>query len=145
MEETVAFTADYITEQENSPNFKLSKIDKYCWDYFREDVHFFCENAFRLFYFMFGILQFFAIWDWLEEVYHTSNLAIAIGSFVLAFLPCIGTGFGIFATQNIWGWDLPNCLVIFLAPYVIVNGPLIFIAMCEVYKDVKRWRAEGKV
>lgn len=145
MEETVAFISGPIAESEINPSFMTDKVDKYCWDYFREDVHFFCENAFRLFYFLFGFLQFFAIWDWLVEIYHTSNLFIAAGSFILAFLPFVGTVFGIFATQNIWGWDLPNCLVIFLAPYVIVNGPLLFIAMCEVCKDVKRWRAAGKV
>lgn len=145
MEETIAFLAEPIQESKLNPNLGVPNSAKnYCWDYFREDAQFFCTMMWRLFYFLFGVIQFFAIWDWLAEIYHTSSLFIAAVSLFLAFLPCIGTGFGIWATCNVWGWELSDCLIIFLTPYVIVNAPILFIVGCEIFKDIKRWKMEEK-
>lgn len=131
-----------FVSEKSSPKEELSKFS---YQDLREIVNVFCDFAFKLSYVGYGVLQFFAILTGLSNVFHHSNVIMFLISLVLGFTPFIGTCFGIWGAHIGWGWDLFHSIFVFVIPYVIVNGPIQMIILFEAYKDIKRWKVEGKI
>lgn len=151
MNETAVFNENYVKESiDNKISFIPNRMDegikKYSYEDFREGLNIIGDISFKIIYFCYGFLQFFATWSALVKLFHHDNIIILITSFVLGFLPLVGTGFGIYGAYTAWGWNLSNAiLVFFVVPYFIVNGPLLMIAFFEMYKDWKRWQSEKNI
>lgn len=114
----------------------------YSYQDFKENMQAICHLSFRIFYIFYGILQFLATWVGLVKVFHQDNLIIQLVSAALGFLPLIGTFSGLYGAHIGWGWDLSYSLFVFIIPYFIVNGPILLIAMIDIYKDSRRWKLE---
>lgn len=126
-------------------NMKVrSGIVKYSYEYYKENTNTVCYTAFKIIYFGYGFLQFSATWDCLAKTFHHDSVGILLTSIALGFCPFVGTIAGIIGANVAWGWDILYSLFIFLLPYMIVNGPIIFIILLDIYKDCKRWKAEEK-
>lgn len=137
--ETCISNIDLVSEKN-----KAEKTKKSFYENLREVINVFCNFSFEISYVCFGILQFFAIWTGLLNVFHNNNIITLLVSLGLGFAPFIGTVFGIWGAHAGWGWDLSRSIFTFVIPYVIVNGPISMIILYETYKDIKRWRAEEK-
>lgn len=139
---------------ESSVNSKIDfarKKDKfnigfknYSYQDFKEDLNIVCNLTFIIAYVCYGVLQFFATWAGLVTVFNHNSIVILLLSLGLGFFPFVGTFSGIGGACVAWDWSLSYSLLIFIAPYFIANGPLLLIAMVDIYKDWLRWKAEEK-
>lgn len=132
---------DFAFERNN----KNEEIKKFSYENLKEVVNLFCVFSFKIFYVSYGILQFFVIWNSLLKVFHHNNLIISSVSLILAFIPFVGTGFGIWGAHISWGWSLLHSIIVFIIPYFFVNIPLLMITFFESYKDFKRWNVEKTI
>lgn len=119
-----------------------AKIKGYSYQDFKWDMNIICHLTFKAAYVCYSVLQFFATWAGLVKISHTDNIFTFLISLGLGFLPFFGTFFGIFGAHTGWGWDLTYSFMVFLAPYVVVNGPILLIASIDIYKDWLRWKSE---
>lgn len=119
-------------------------LKKYSYQDFKIHMNIICHLSFRIFYFCYGVLQFFATWAGLVKVFHHANIITMLASLVLGFFPFIGTLSGLYGAHIAWGWSLPYSLLVFLSPYFVANGPLLLIAFFDIYKDSKRLEMEKK-
>lgn len=117
-------------------------LKKYSHQDFTTHVNIICHLTFRIFYFCFGVLQFFATWAGLVKVFNHSSIITILASLVLGFFPFIGTLSGLYGAHIAWGWSLSYALFVFISPYFIAHGPLLLIAFFDIYKDSKRLKAE---
>lgn len=118
----------------------MEEIKKYSYQDFKESANIFCYFIFILTYLFLGFFQFFVIWTSLTKILHHDSIMIAIISFLLGFIPIIGTVFGIFAVHFNWGWSFSHALIILVIPYLISNTPLFMITLYDIYTDWKRWQ-----
>lgn len=120
-------------------------LKTHCWQDFRWNLNIFCNVSFRIFFLCCGILQFFAITAGFGRFLPNHNIITAIVSLPLAFLPFVGSAFGIWGAHSAWGWYLSHALIVFSIPYFIVITPMNIVTIIELYKDAKRLRAEKKL
>lgn len=120
------------------------RVKKYSYEDFKWDMNILCHTIFRICFFVYGFLQSFALHDALVKDFHHDNIFILFFSYILGFLPLLGTFAGIYGSIVGWGWDLTYSLFIFITPYFIANGPLWMIICIDIYKDNMRWKAERK-
>lgn len=125
-------------------NSILASFKNYSYDNLRHHINYICHFAFRLTYVCLSFIQFLAIWGALANFFPHHSLSTEILSLILAFLPIIGPIFATFAAHIGWSWHLFNSLCFFILPYFLVNTPVNMITMYETYKDVQRWRVEGR-
>lgn len=124
-------------------NGRISEwLKKYSYQDFKTHMNIICHLSFRIFYFFYGVLQFFATWAGLVKVFNHDNLIVILASFVLGFFPFVGTLSGLYGAHIAWGWSLPYSLLVFIAPYFVAHGPLLLIAFFDIYKDSKRLEME---
>lgn len=146
---------EFVENQENYATYnnsifavikrKISEsLKEYSYQNFKHLVNIICHLFFRIFYFCYGILQFFATWAGLVKVSHYDNIITLLVSLGLGFFPFIGTFSGIWGAQTAWGWSLPYSLFIFITPYFVANGPLLLIAFFDIYKDSKYLKMSEK-
>lgn len=115
-------------------------LKKYSYEDFKTHMNIICHLSFKIFYFCYGVLQFFATWAGLVKIFNHDNIIIILASLILGFFPFIGTLSGLYGAYIAWGWGLAYSLFIFISPYFIVHGPLLLIAFFDIYKDSKRLR-----
>lgn len=120
------------------------RFKKYSYLDFKTNMNTICNLVFKISYVCCSLLQFFATWAGLVKIFHNDNIILQLASFVLGFLPLIGTISGLYGAHIGWGWSLSYSLFVFIAPYLIVNSPMFLIAFFEIYKDVKRWKIKKK-
>lgn len=123
----------------------FNDINRFTYKDLRETVNIICDLFFKIFFLGYGILKFFAISSVLLKFFHHDNIFILLFSSLFAFLPIIGSIFGICGACTSWGWNVKSSILIFTIPYFIVNGPIFMIILFETYKDIKRWRSEKQV
>lgn len=154
MGDKITFVEDHIIECVNDEidlalkNVFRNETKSFSYQDLREVINTFCAFSCKIFYICYGVLQFFAIWDGLLTVFHHNNPVIILVALLLGFFPfCpfVGTGFGIWGAHTGWGIGLSQSVFIFIIPYFFVNFPLLMITAYETYKDVKRWKTEGKL
>lgn len=117
-------------------------IKNYSYQDFKTHMNIICHFSFRIFYFCYGVFQFFATWAGLVKVFHYDNAILILSSFVLGFLPFVGTLSGMYGAHIAWGWSLSYSMFVFIAPYFLAHGPLLLIAFFDIYKDSKRLEME---
>lgn len=119
-------------------------LKNYSYEKLRHHINYACHFTFRLTYICFGFIQFLAIWGGLANSLPHHSLSTEITSLTLAFIPFLGPVLACFAAHTEWGWNLFNALCFFILPYFLVNVPIHMISVYETYKDMQRWRTEGK-
>lgn len=121
------------------------KVQKYSYQDFRMDINLVCHVLFKTVYICFGFLQSFAIFSGFLKVFHSDNIIIILSSLIFGFLPVFGPFLAIGSANIAWDWSFGHGFLMFVTPYLIVNSPLVMIILFDIYKDIKRWQAEGKI
>lgn len=145
MNENAAFIQNYSKGCLNNTtnSIKNEEIKKYSYKNFKEHVNIVGHISYKILYVCYSFAQFFALHSALVKAFHNDNIIIMLTSFVLGFIPFLGTLFGIYGAHVGWGWGLSHAvLIFFVIPYFIVNGPLLMIVCYDIYKDWKRWQTE---
>lgn len=62
------------------------------------------QAFFGVAYFLMGIVQFFAIWDFLSG--GDGGFLSFLGAIFLAGIPIVGSAMGVLGAYNVWGWSL---------------------------------------
>lgn len=143
--EKIKIVKDEIDFQQSTADALRNEVNvlkKYCWQDFRWNLNIFCNVSFRIFFILCGILQFFAITAGFGRIFPNHSIITAIISLSLAFLPFVGTAFGIWGAHSAWDWCLSHAVVIFSVPYFIVITPMNFVTIVEFYKDIRRWQIQ---
>ena len=70
-------------------------------------------------YFLMGVVQFFAIWDYLSG--GDGGFFSFIGAMFLAGIPIVGSAMGVLGAYNIWGWSLMASILLMFG-WLIVFG-----------------------
>lgn len=117
-------------------------IKKYSYQDFKTHMNIICHFSFIIFYFCYGVLQFFATWAGLVKVFGHDSIIVILASLALGFFPFVGTLSGLYGAHIAWGWSLAYSLLIFISPYFVAHGPLLLIAFFDIYKDSKRLELE---
>lgn len=131
---------------DNKINFVIGNAPKriinFTYQDLREVANIFCDLSFKTLYILYGFLQFAVVWNYFYKVFHTDNIISFLSSLILGFFPFIGTICGIYGAHVCLSWSLLKSALVFMFPYLIVNGPILMIILFELYKDIKRWRVK---
>ena len=82
-------------------------------------------------YFILGIIQWFAIVDGLEYWFGISGFFAVILSFIISYLPLIGTVAGFIGAMNVWGWSLIEAGALFFGPLIIIFALVLVSSVFE--------------
>jgi hypothetical protein len=82
------------------------------------------QAFFGVAYFLMGIVQFFAIWDFLSG--GDGGFLSFIGAISLAGIPIVGSALGVLGAYNVWGWSL-------MASILLMFGWLIFFGVFALF------------
>ena len=63
-------------------------------------------------YMLMGVVQFFAIWDYLSG--GDGGFFSFIGAMFLAGIPIVGSAMGVLGAYNVWGWSLMASILLML-------------------------------
>lgn len=77
-----------------------------------------------------GLFQLAAIMSGLEE-FGLHWILAGILSFVLAYIPIIGTGLGVYGAVAGWGWSWAKALGLFFGPLVAIAALLLIASAVE--------------
>ena len=84
------------------------------------------QAFFGVAYFLMGIVQFFAIWDFLSG--GDGGFLSFLGAMFLAGIPIVGSAMGVLGAHNVWGWSLMASILLMFG-WLIVFG---FFALISV-------------
>ncbi|MEI8377937.1 MAG: DUF805 domain-containing protein [bacterium] len=98
-------------EQEEKPSFSWQKL--------KDQILSASGACLYITYLLLGLVQFLATWAGLEETFHNNIIPFLLAGFV-AYIPLVGTGFGIYGAHVGWGLSLLSSILIFTAPYILM-------------------------
>jgi hypothetical protein len=90
----------------------------------------------RIAYAVMGIVQFFAIWDGAIEGLGIGSFFGFIIAFILAGIPLIGSGTGVYGAVTAWDWGLMQAIILFFW-YI----PLFFAAGIYGWWDERKQKS----
>lgn len=70
------------------------------------------STLFGIAYFIVGTVSFFAIAQGVDLAFGTGIFSFIIAA-VLAYLPIIGAGFGVYGAVNVWDWAVFQAVLVF--------------------------------
>ena len=82
------------------------------------------QAFFGVAYFLMGIVQFFAIWDFLSG--GDGGFLSFLGAMFLAGIPIVGSAMGVLGAYNVWGWSLMASILLMFG-WLIVFGLFFLI------------------
>lgn len=88
-------------------------------------------------YFVVGVVQFFAIYDFVNDVWGWWGFFSFIGAGFLAYIPILGGIAGIYAAYSVWEWDLIWSVLLFGWPLVLFVIVLSFVIVTEGLRKMK--------
>ncbi len=88
-------------------------------------------------YFVVGLVQFFAVYDFFSDVWGWWGFFSFIGAGILAYIPILGGVAGIYAAYNVWGWDLIWSILLFGWPLVLFAAAFAFVMVTEGLRKIK--------
>lgn len=128
----------------SAKNLIVEYCKNYSYEKLRWHLNYICHSLFRLVYICVGFIQFLAIWGALANIFPHHSIISELTSLALAFIPFLGPILGAVSAHLAWGWDWLYSLSFFILPYCLVNTPIHMISLYEIFKDMQRWKAEGK-
>ena len=82
------------------------------------------QSFFGVAYFLMGVVQFFAIWDFLSG--GDGGFLSFLGAMFLAGIPIVGSAMGVLGAYNVWGWSLMASILLMFG-WLIVFGLFFLI------------------
>ena len=82
------------------------------------------QAFFGVAYFLMGVVQFFAIWDFLSG--GDGGFLSFLGAMFLAGIPIVGSAMGVLGAYNVWGWSLMASILLMFG-WLIVFGIFFLI------------------
>ena len=82
------------------------------------------QAFFGVAYFLMGVVQFFAIWDFLSG--GDGGFLSFLGAMFLAGIPIVGSAMGVLGAYNVWGWSLMASILLMFG-WLIVFGLFFLI------------------
>lgn len=86
---------------------------------------------FYLSYLGLGLLQIIATFSGVKDVIQNTFFALIVTS-IVAYIPVVGTVFGILGAHNSWGWNWAHAILLFTFPYIIIFTIMILSAISEI-------------
>lgn len=116
--------------------------EPYTYQDFRLQMNIICSIGYKIVYFCWSIMQFYAICSGIEKLFPHGNTIILLISLILGFIPILGPTLAVGSVCLFWGWSFSYAVRFFIFPYFIVGIPLFMIGLFEIYKDWRRWQEE---
>ncbi|OGI04922.1 MAG: hypothetical protein A2Y25_00670 [Candidatus Melainabacteria bacterium GWF2_37_15] len=121
-------------EKSNSGVEKVKQ--SFSWENFKNQIFGISTIGFYIMYFIYGIVQFSAIYSGANAIFNNGIIAFIIAGFI-CYIPLIGTCVGIYGAHIGWEMSWASSFLLFFAPYLLIGS---FFLIGLLIDKVSTWQ-----